>query len=203
MRRFILLLAAAALPMAAFAQTGTFTIIAGPGAGNNVTAIAGAVNNPGPGNFGTMTPPHAGAPGPNWHYHGQLTFLPDPNPGTFGWGFLNFPAPPPGPATGLTPTTASGTLLLTYGSPASSGLAADPAFDAPLPGEAGPLEQLLANGQPPGPERDRAVWESFSAALRKPDAANAAKHTPQPLARMRVIELWNNMQLIGAKAKVL
>ena len=182
-----------AAPWAAWAETGNFQIISGPGTGNNLNAVGGIVNGPGLTN-GHILPPHTTLLGPNYHFHGLLNGNPDPfpDPNATGWGLVNY-APVP---LSLFPATALSTMTLTQG---ASGLFLEQLFGGPLlPEEAGapdPIERLF------GTDRDQTAWNSLKELLIKPDAANAAAHVPQPAAVAGAAAAWERIQMTGPKAK--
>lgn len=172
-----------ALAGVALGQTGTFPIISGPGAGRQVIANSGVVTAsiPPGATTGNIIAPHAGAPGPHFHYHGFLLGNPDPDPGGEGWGFVNFALP--ATTTGFLPTTASGTIALTQGASNPFHLLSD---QLPFPTATGNTETIL---------------KELQGLVTEHDAANAASHTPQTTASLRAAANWHSIQLIGPNSK--
>lgn len=189
MKSPLLLIALAVILQSATAraQTGTFTIINGPGTGAVLNATGGVVNSPGP-TIGNLQGGHPGCPGPQFHYHGLLVGAVDPAPGACGWGLINFPMLP-GPVIGLPatvpalplpvqirpatetpvnriPSTASGTLAVKFDPPPL-----DPAF-APAPRT---RSISLAALYIPG------LQQSIAA----DDASHATRYSPRPSTRAR------------------
>ena len=102
-RAWLALAVVAASAALASAQTGTFPIIDGAGAGNNVVAFGGVVVGPGATN-GNLSAEHLPTcAGPEYHFHGVLLGLLDPSPAGCGWGHVNYTAMVP-PAPLMTPT---------------------------------------------------------------------------------------------------
>ena len=102
-RAWMALAVVAASVAVASAQTGTFPIIDGAGAGNNVVAFGGGVVGPGATN-GNLSAEHLPTcAGPEYHFHGVLLGFPDPSPAGCGWGHVNYTAMVP-PAPLMAPT---------------------------------------------------------------------------------------------------
>ena len=92
-RRALLALAVVlATTVMARAQTGTFPITDGAGAGNNVMSVGGVVVGPGLTNANLAGPHPPACVGPQFHFHGQLNGIADPDPLGCGWGHVNFTA---------------------------------------------------------------------------------------------------------------
>lgn len=171
----------AALPWAARAETGNFQIISGPGAGNTLFTVKGIVNGPGATN-GKILPPHNPLLDPHYHFHGVLNANPDPapDPNGTGWGLVNFTAPLT-ILNNLFPATARGTMTLTQSAPSLA------------------FGQLFGPGAPDGPSE--AAWDQVKEFLVRPDAANAAAHTPLPAALASAAAAWEQIQTTGPRAK--
>lgn len=189
MKSPLLLIALAVILQSATAraQTGTFTIINGPGTGAVLNATGGVVNSPGP-TIGNLQGGHPGCPGPQFHYHGLLVGAVDPAPGACGWGQINFPMMT-GPVIGLpatvpaaplqvqtrpvaqtpvnlTPSTAASTLAVKFDSPPT-----DAAFSAAPRTRSITLAALYLPG--------------LQQSVADDDAIHAARYSPRPSARAR------------------
>lgn len=226
-RRALLVLAVVcATAMIARAQTGTFPIIDGAGVGGTVVVIGGVVVGPGAtnGNLAAAHPPTC--IGPEYHFHGVLNGVIDPDPLGCGWGHVNYTAlvpssPVTAPTVVMPPALpARPRMTFTRPQPTSRQTVTEaavqpepqPAFVPGTPGDVLALKYdrgLLKGGRIfPSTVALRKTFTQFAAL----DAQHAMKQTPRPLPREeaatsaasapRRSSFWH-FSLTGPKAKLI
>lgn len=171
----------------AWAQTGSFSIIDGPGLGGTLSATAGAVNSPP--TIGLLEADHLPAcPGTFFHYHGTLNGLPDPDPFGCGWGHvaamaLVTPSAISGPGIQPPRMRFSAARRMLSESSETASIVVPQAFF--IPSTAG---DAIALSQPSAMKALKKSWASEwipspVANFAKLDARNALKHSPVPMSR--------------------